>query len=198
MSPLPSSVAALFVVDGGPYSDQLGVDAWPESRDARTYAGPHPVVAHPPCAAWGAYSKPTPASTARGPLRGADGGCFASALASVLRWGGVLEHPARSHAWSAFGLERPPIGGGWSWCHGDRYVCEVEQGHYGHAARKKTWLFYVSPSLPPALAWGESSPAARPGPSHRRGIVERMSKRQRKVTPPAFRDMLLQLARGSR
>ena len=38
-------VAALFVQEGGAYYGQPGVDPWPESRDARAYAGPWPVVA---------------------------------------------------------------------------------------------------------------------------------------------------------
>lgn len=42
------TVAALYVEADGPYSRVEGVDLWPESRDARKYAGPHPVVAHPP------------------------------------------------------------------------------------------------------------------------------------------------------
>ena len=48
-------VAALFVQRGGVYFDVEGVDPWDEERDARTYAGPYPVVAHPPCKRWGRY-----------------------------------------------------------------------------------------------------------------------------------------------
>jgi len=44
---------------------------------------------------------------------GNDGGCFAAALAAVRRWGGVLEHPAGSNAFAAFGLPRP-VGVGWA------------------------------------------------------------------------------------
>jgi hypothetical protein len=50
-------IAALYVERGGPYFGIEGVDPWDEARDARTYAGPHPVVAHPPCERWGRYSK---------------------------------------------------------------------------------------------------------------------------------------------
>lgn len=45
-------IAALYVIENGPYYGLPNVDPWPESRDARTYAGPHPVVAHPPCSRW--------------------------------------------------------------------------------------------------------------------------------------------------
>ncbi len=48
-------IAALFVETGGAYFSVPGVDPWDEARDARTYAGPHPVVAHPPCERWGRY-----------------------------------------------------------------------------------------------------------------------------------------------
>jgi len=45
-----SSVAALFIDPLGPYPGLLGVDAcWDVDRDARTYAGTDPVIAHPPC-----------------------------------------------------------------------------------------------------------------------------------------------------
>ena len=46
------TVAALYVQKGGAYYDLEGVDPWDEQRDARLYAGPHPVVAHPPCSRW--------------------------------------------------------------------------------------------------------------------------------------------------
>jgi hypothetical protein len=42
-------IAALFVATNGPYFGLPDVDPWDVTRDARTYPGPHPVVAHPPC-----------------------------------------------------------------------------------------------------------------------------------------------------
>ncbi len=100
-------IAALFVMRGGPYYGLPGVDPWDVERDARTYAGPWPVVAHPPCERWGRYWSGGPSARVRREL-GDDDGCFASALASVRRWGGVLEHPEASHAWAAHGLLAPP------------------------------------------------------------------------------------------
>ena len=187
-------IAALFVQPNGIYSRMEGVDPWPESRDARTYAGPYPVVAHPPCAAWGRYSKPSPDSRARGPLRGDDGGCFAAALVSVRRWGGVLEHPENSAAWSEFQLTTP--GGRWrrSLLRPLEWVCCVDQGHYGHPARKPTWLLYVGSMPPPPLIWGPSSPVAI-GSGARRGNLESLSKIQRAATPANFAGLLVDLVR---
>lgn len=99
-------IAALFVRRGGVYWDLEGVDPWDEARDARKYNGPHPVVAHPPCSRWcrlaGLVEKRW------GHKRGEDGGMFASALAAVRTWGGVLEHPAWSDAFVAHGIGDPP------------------------------------------------------------------------------------------
>jgi hypothetical protein len=79
-------IAALFVDERGPYVGLPNVDAWGLTRDARTYAGPHPVVAHPPCNVWCQLAHINQARY--GHIVGEDGGCFASALASVRRWGG--------------------------------------------------------------------------------------------------------------
>jgi hypothetical protein len=42
-------IAALYVQTGGCYFNLPDVEPWDEARDARKYAGPWPVVAHPPC-----------------------------------------------------------------------------------------------------------------------------------------------------
>jgi hypothetical protein len=199
------TVAALFVAKGGCYFGLPDVDPWPVERDARLYAGPWPVVAHPPCERWGKYWHGGPSARVRR-IKGDDGGCFAAALASVRRWGGILEHPAASAAWRAFDLNRPPHDGGWvsaDFCGG--WTCQVEQGHYGHRARKATWLYAHGVDLS-ILKWGASPPGVRldegfhSAEERRRaiktGICQRLSKKQRSATPPAFRDLLLSMARS--
>jgi len=198
--PVPVPVAALYVQGTGAYAALPGVSPWsldgPAPRDARAYAGPSPVVAHPPCAAWGRYAKPTAGSTARGPLRGEDGGCFLAALRAVLEYGGVLEHPRDSAAWAHHTLPAPPSGGGWREIYAGVFTCAVEQGHYGHAARKPTWLLYAGPR-PFDLVWGPSPDVQRVG-SGRRGVLECLSKRQRAATPAPFAAVLVALARHAR
>lgn len=187
-------IAALYVDPRGVYAGLGGVVCYglPDA-DARGYDGPLPVVAHPPCAAWGRYAKLSPESRARGPLVGDDGGCFAAALAAVRAWGGVLEHPAYTRAFTAFGLGAPLAGGGWSRAPGaDGWVCHVEQGHYGHAARKPTWLYYVG-DTPAPMVWGQSQVEARPW-AGARGVLECLSQRQRAATPLAFARALVGLA----
>ncbi len=85
-------VAALFVQTNGCYFDLEGVDPWDIHRDARLYAGPHPVVAHPPCERWGRYWHGGPSAKVR-QVKGDDGGCFAAALAAVRTWGGGARAP---------------------------------------------------------------------------------------------------------
>lgn len=145
-------IAALFVATNGVYYGIEDVDPWDEARDARLYEGPWPVVAHPPCQRWGRYWYGGPSIKVRKKM-GDDGGCFASALASVRRWGGVLEHPEASHAWKWHGLTKPPRNGGWIPAgDGIGWTCCVEQGCYGHRARKATWLYAVRIELP-MLQW---------------------------------------------
>jgi hypothetical protein len=142
------TIAALYVYADGPYAGLDGVDVWDEARDARLYMGPHPVVAHPPCERWGRYWGGGPSARVKRAL-GDDGGCFAAALESVRRWGGVLEHPEASHAWRAHGMSRPPRSGGWVVADElGGWTCCVEQGHYGHRARKATWLYACRAPLP--------------------------------------------------
>lgn len=151
-------VAALFVDRNGSYPAVVA-NWWDERRDARTYAMDLPVVAHPPCQRWCRLAGLVEARW--GHKRGEDGGCFASALATLRRVGGVLEHPAYSDAWAAYGLPRPPTGGGW--IPGSReqeWTCYVEQWRYGHRAKKATWLYYVGMTQPFELRWGHLADAA--------------------------------------
>ncbi len=183
-------IAALYVETGGCYFGLPDVDPWDVARDARLYDGPWPVVAHPPCQLWvnfaalnfkrygGEHNRP-----------GNDGGCFASALSAVRKYGGVLEHPAFSNAWRAHNLRKPT---GIGWFGGPQeWVCEVWQSAYGHKARKRTWLLYCG-KRPRQLRW------ERPTGSHQVGWFDRikpsLGKSQAKATPPKFRDELLKLA----
>ena len=201
-------IAALYVETNGCYFNQAGVDPWDINRDARLYNGPYVVVAHPPCQRWGRFSEGS--MTKKTEKTGDDGGCFEAALASLLKWGGVLEHPAHSKAWDAFGIRKPERAG---WSYDERHglwVCEVEQGHYGHPARKKTWLlagkgWSYSPQAPLDLIWGpceQRLPAKRLAErgyesARRCGVIANMSSRQRQRTPPEFRELLLSIARDS-
>ena len=190
------TVAALFVMPDGCYSGLDFVDLWPESRDAMQYAGPLPVVAHPPCARWSRLAGLV--EHVYGYKRGDDGGTFCSALGSVRRYGGVLEHPAATAAWPTDDLPRP-LHGAWirTFCGG--WVTQVAQSTYGHRAIKLTWLYYVGKTAPLALDWSISPHTARGSELRKRGArkVERMSRRERIVTPARFRDLLLQMAMGA-
>lgn len=207
-------VAALFVQTGGTYWDAPGVDPWDERRDARNYPGPHPVVAHPPCARWSRFAGFTEARF--GLKRGDDGGCFEAALAAVRKWGGVLEHPAYSDAWDAFDLPKPQWRGGWTQDLFDAGAsCYVEQGRYGLPVKKATWLYAVGVSLP-ELRWGFTPDGEGPGTNGEHGGMDAWRDAwqsgvtghsfykghrhdgMRSATPPAFRDDLLSMARSSR
>ena len=192
-----ATVAALYVETGGCYFGLDGVDPWDEARDARLYDGPHPVVAHPPCQRWGAMAAVNYARWGGEHNRpGNDGGCFESALSSVERFGGVLEHPKATRAWAAYGLGKPLVGG-WSRSR-NGWVCEVWQSAYGHRANKATWLYYVADGLPPSMRW------ERPTGSHQVGFQDQRGKNRNKptlspkeaaATPLPFRDLLISMAR---
>lgn len=200
-------IAALYVETNGAYYGLEGVDPWDEARDARKYAGPHPVVAHPPCQRWGRFWSGNPTQQPR-LKKGDDGGCFEAALASVRQFGGVLEHPEATHAWSQFGLNKPPKTGGWiSADFFGGWTCCVEQGHYGHLSRKATWLYACGVELSD-LIWGPSSNKVRVAGAGFHSKEERAAARAagtafrsqlptklRNRTPEPFRDVLISMAR---
>lgn len=122
----PSNVAVLYAKAGSIYHTLPGVDVWDMQRDARLWPGGCPVVAHPPCRAWGRLrkqAKPRP-----------DEKTLALHVVQMVRtYGGVLEHPSSSTLWPAAGLPRPGAGfdawGGFS--------VEVLQHDWFHLTAKK-------------------------------------------------------------
>ncbi len=198
------TVAALYVDPKGVYANLPGVEVWDEARDARMYAGPWPVVAHPPCQRWCRFAKGI-ATQYPDKQVGDDDGCFEAALNAVHQYGGVLEHPAGSLAWDHFGLPKPQSSGGWTESLFDYSVsCYVEQGRYGQPMRKATWLYAFGVSPLPILRWGRridseagefkwGSKLYKPASNHERPRVDS----RHSETPPAFRDVLLEMARSA-
>lgn len=175
---LPGHVAALFVRADSCYKD-LGLDCYDIDRDARCYTGPGPVIAHPPCRAWGRlrhWAKPRPDEKALALF----------AVDCVRKYGGVLEHPYGSTLWPAKGLPKPNHGqdefGGWTLL--------VDQGWWGHAAPKPTYLYIVGVTraqvgeLPVQL-------------QRAAGRTMELSPADRERTPPEFAKFLLHVARSA-
>ena len=162
-----SAVAALYVEPRGPYP-ALVADWFDEARDARTYRGPGPVVAHPPCGPWSKLRRFCTLPEEQRLLA-------LLAVEQVRTFGGVLEHPAGSLLWREAGLPVPES------MFSDQYggrSYEVAQGDYGHAAPKLTWLYAVRLGPCP---FRSSLFRTDPG-----GRVESIGKFARKATPPEF------------
>lgn len=181
-------IAALFVDARGPYANLHDVDPWDEKRDARKYAGPWPVVAHPPCGPWGSLRHLSRETTAD---------CGPIAIDLVRKWGGVLEHPYQSKLFDACGCPRPgELPDAWG---GRTY--QLEQVSWGHPCRKPTRIYAVGvdhralvSSLraggePTHQIWGSRCSGHR----HRTDL-KAASANIRKRTPVAFRDWLIALA----
>lgn len=166
-------IAALYVQAGGVYAARPGVDAWCSQRDARGYPGPYPVVAHPPCRAWGKYAYKSKHTSEERDLA-------LHALACVRAYGGVLEHPVGSALWRHAMLPRPGERDAWG------FTLRVNQCDFGHRALKPTLLYIVGldAAAMPQL------PASRVPET----TVENMWRGEREATPKAFADFLCEIA----
>jgi len=176
------TVAALYVDPRGPYPAMPGVDCWDETRDARLYDGPHPIVAHPPCGPW---------SRLRYFCRHQLPELGIRAVEQVRQWGGVLEHPQASRLFAHCDLPVPggfpDAIGGWS--------AELDQVSWGHRARKRTWLYVVGvrPSDVAILRGG--TPTHCVNSRKRNTPLKELSAQGRRRTPPAFAEFLVGIAR---
>lgn len=166
-------VSVLFARSDSVYKSVPCCDVYDLARDALTFSGSLPVIAHPPCRAWSRLAhlaKPRPGEK--------DLAFFA--LDCVRKNGGVLEHPFGSQFWKAAGLPRP----GFSDSFGSTLY--VEQLAFGHRAVKPTWLYISGCSLSSILV-----PVALNLPTM---PVQNMNVREREATPSAFAHFLVDLA----
>ena len=182
-------VAALFVRSDSVYKQMPGVDCYDIERDARTWTGGCPVVAHPPCRAWGslrALAKP----------RADERNLACMAVAMVREFGGALEHPAASTLWKACGLAEP----GTIDAAGGRCIT-VNQWHWGHRASKPTRLYFVGlrydelPAQPRRS--GKPTHCITQGHGIRQGMpgfLPRVTDAEREHTPPDLARWLVELA----
>jgi len=182
------TVAVLFARADSVYKTLPDVEVYDMERDARTYDGPFPVVAHPPCRAWGnfaMFAKPRPDERNLARL----------SVALVREFGGVLEHPFGSKLWPA---QRLPVGqerdqwGGWT--------LVIDQHWWGHRAQKRTKLYIVGvepgdvPDVPMKLGRAEYV-VGDVGRATRGDNRPEISKADREHTPPELALWLVELAR---
>ena len=178
------TVAVLFARQDSYYKTLPNVDCYDIDRDARTWPGGCPVVAHPPCRAWGLlrqFAKPRPDEKALAPW----------AVAQIREWGGVLEHPAGSTLWPELKLPEPGQRdefGGWT--------LVIHQHWFGHRAQKATRLYICGiepweiPEMPMKL--GNATHCIRPTKNYPR--LPSVTKSEREHTPPALAEWLVDLA----
>lgn len=190
-----AQVAVLFARADSFYKTLPSCDVWDAERDARRWGGGMPVVAHPPCRAWGqlrALANPRHDEKALAPW----------AVEQVRRFGGVLEHPKNSTLWPVAGLPKPGERdefGGWT--------LPIFQSWWGHKAEKATLLYIVGcepadiPDIPLALGEPEyvcGAPGRRRDGSRLHkgdpGWRPEITKAEREHTPPALAEWLVELA----
>jgi hypothetical protein len=184
-------IAVLFARADSYYKTLPECDVWDAERDARKWPGGCPVVAHPPCRAWGGLShmaKP----------RHDEKDLARWAVAQVRQWGGVLEHPKKSKLWADQGLPRTGYDAY------DGWTLPIFQSSFGHRAEKATLLYIVGckpeniPDLP--LQLGRATHVVGNGTTNHpqpgdAGYRPAIRHAEREHTPPELARWLLELAK---
>jgi hypothetical protein len=189
-------VAVLYARRDSVYKAIEGCEVWDAERDARNFPGGMPVVAHPPCRAWGALAhmaKP----------RAGEKELARSAVRVIRENGGVLEHPFRSCLWPDQQL--PALGERDAW---GGFTLAIPQLWFGHCMDKATKLYICGceprelPDIPLSLA----SPTHAMGGKWRFDLKKREARdgtlredaratTLREGTPPRFALWLVAVAR---
>lgn len=167
------------------YFDYPGVSVFTLDNDAYTWQGGTPVIAHPPCGQWArlrSFARYNPYEKALAVF----------CVEQVIRYGGVLEHPAWSTLWKAAELPPPGV------VSDIGFTLPITQFMFGHRANKPTWLFISGlkpsdlPRVPFALGEAPCVIATNTRSPKRRPAV---TDREREATPPLLAEFLIELAR---
>ena len=173
---------ALFVRGDSEYKTYPQIDSYDIERDALTFNGSCPVIAHPPCRAWGVLShmaNPEPGERE-----------LALWAVSVVRTnGGVLEHPAGSRLFVEGDLPEP----GWFPDSYGGFTIEIDQYDFGHVAHKPTRLYIVGCSI------GDLPPIPHRAGRAKKSITgqvpgtKRCTQKEREYTPRPLIDWMLKV-----
>ena len=174
------SIAVLFARSDSAYKDFHEFDVYDVHRDARTFCKRVPVLAHPPCRAWGRLSHMA------NPREGEKQLAY-FALAQVRLNGGVLEHPSGSRLWKEADL---PLEGIFTDEFGG-FTIEIDQYDFGHVAHKATKLYIcgIDKSELPPLPNKNNKPTDRSIAGNVKG-TKRCTQYQREYTPLALIEWL--------
>lgn len=117
-----NKIAVLCANAKSVYHEFAICEVYDQKRDAYTFEGSNPIIAHPPCGQWSRLK-----SFAKSNIREKELAYFC--LIQVLRNGGVFEHPAGSHFFKHVGLKS---------------LLSVDQHWWNFPARKRTYLFFYN------------------------------------------------------
>jgi len=180
---LNQEVSVLFVQKDSIYKS-LVADCYDEARNALTFSGSTPVIAHPPCRL---FSKLR--AFAKAPVSEKELAYFA--VRTIQKNGGVLEHPKSSTLWKECNL---PLPGSYD-KFGGFTIC-INQSWFGARMQKATLLYIVG--IPQFML--PSYPISFDLPTHtltsnrKKTLKKVVTKRERSATPIAFAKWLVETA----
>lgn len=148
----------------------LGLDCYDARRNAYSYDGNLPVIAHPPCRAWGRY-KNVSLHDEREKLLGP------FCVEKVRQNGGVLEHPQGSSLFRECDMPRPGY-----YDHYGGFTVLINQSDFGHRGIKPSWLYFVGCE---PVSYDPIIPASFIP-------VQNMGRAERERTPPLFATWLVE------
>jgi hypothetical protein len=183
-------IAVLYAREDSIYKTLDGCDVFDAKRDARTFQGGMPIIAHPPCRAWSSFahfakSRPDEKDLAR------------HAVKMVRENGGVLEHPISSRLWADQGLPEPGNRDEWG-----GFTVILPQFWLGHRAEKGTRFYIVGcqpKDLPevelklgdaPCVVTTSKRKCQTPAAEWR----ERLNQKEKEATPLKLAHWLLEIA----